>query len=207
MASVAVGQMWGVAKRATLVEVRCDDDLLDQANALLLVAQDIYGKGRQSNSVVVWTTGSAGGGDLRQVSEEARRSFERLTMLHNMGVPVMCPAGNDRTKGRDVVDFWPSIWASEEIPLIVVGETDIDGERSENSQGGNLVTTYAFTDHVEMPGKDGELDQTWGNSLGRSSHCLEQETNKRRLMGTGTILPVSSQTQEIHAIISYCQCC
>lgn len=171
VASAALGQYHGVAKGATLVPVKYYGPLTDMALALFKAEQDILGKNRQQNSIVVLTAGGESATDpvdiLRQ-APAAADTYKVIRRLHDNGVPVITPAGNDRDQGRDKIDFWPSYWEADDFPLINVAETDDEGIRSEFSQAGDKVTTWAATYPAWVQFKDGKSKEEAGTSLGKS---------------------------------------
>lgn len=171
VASLALGQFHGVAKSATLVPVKFTGPLSDMAMGIRKAVQDIEAKGRQLNSIVVLTVGEGRATDPATDIENslaAGDTYQLITKLHSMGVPVVTPAGNDRKEGRDRIDFWPSHWDHAELfPLINVAEADLDGMRSEFSQAGDQVTTWAASYGAWVMFKNGDSEQEAGTSLGK----------------------------------------
>jgi hypothetical protein len=177
VASAALGLQFGIAKDATLVSVKWWGDLPESVDGIKAAAQDIFDKGRESVSVVVYANGDKDPSDPNEVLDpesdgwkpEAANAQKALDSLLEAGVPFIVGAGNDRgVDGRDNVDFWPAHFSSDNYPIIVVGEVDIDRKRSETSQGGDRVTTWAMTENTQLLHADDSVEAETGTSYGRS---------------------------------------
>ncbi|KAF2472756.1 subtilisin-like protein [Lindgomyces ingoldianus] len=174
VASLALGQSHGVSKSATLVSVKYWGPLTDMIDALYKAGIHIRDNGRQLNSIIVLTNGPRDPTDpvkAREIDPAAADTYKWISTLHDAGVPVIAPAGNDRllkngNPSREAIDFWPSNWESPNFPLINVAEMDLDGIRSEESQAGNQVTTWASSKAAWVMRKDGTSDEGAGTSLG-----------------------------------------
>ena len=182
VASAALGLQFGIAKDATLVSVKWWGDLPDSADGIKVAAKDIFDKGREGVSVVVYAGGDQDPSDPNEVLDPdsdgwipaATNAQDAIDSLLEAGVPFIVGAGNDREEeDREDVDFWPAHFSSDDYPIIVVGEVDTDRKRSETSQGGDLVTTWAMTDNIKLLHKDSQVLPVAGNSYGRSKDPSE----------------------------------
>lgn len=136
-----------------------------------MTGQDIVSKGRQQNSIVVTAVGNGPPTDrMTDISNDDRAgyTFDVIRALLSLGVPVITPAGNDRKEGRDAIDFWPSHWENAEYPLINVAEAELNGIRSQFSQAGDQVTTWAASYQAWVMFKNGESAEEAGTSLGKT---------------------------------------
>jgi hypothetical protein len=187
VASVALGARYGVAKHATLVSVKwhIEDGVIDDINdAFAKVYWDIKDNGRENQAVVLCAIGDPGPSPANAESEHgssAKRQHSTIRSIMEQGVPVITTAGNDRDgKYRENVDFWPSIWGSPTYPLIVVGETNDEGFRPEQAQGGLRVSTWAPAYGAIRLKKNGDAMRGSGSSLGTysiSELVLETDTD------------------------------
>jgi hypothetical protein len=181
VASLALGATYGIAKHATLVSVKSrviKGAVDDQSYALQLVLRDIIDNNRQNQAVVLSTIGDLGPSPRNAHETDysaAWYHFGVFRELMKLGVPVITPSGNDRNgNSRAEIDFWPSMWASPEYPLIVVGETDHEGIRPPVSQAGPQVTTWAPGSGAICVARDGSVDASAGSSLGTCSKLLPE---------------------------------
>ena len=71
------------------------------------------------------------------------------------GVIIVVAAGNDADKGFPQVDKYPALFGLD-LPVIVVGSVDQDGQRSKFSQSGPVVGAYAGGSNIECPAKEGK---------------------------------------------------
>lgn len=78
-----------------------------------------------------------------------------LSVMIKKGVIVVVAAGNDADKGYPEVDKYPALWGLE-LPIIVVGSVDQNGQRSDFSQYGPVVGAYAGGSGIECPAKEGK---------------------------------------------------
>jgi hypothetical protein len=175
---MALGYDHGVAKEATLVNVKYFDSLEDHYNALCAVYSDIITKNRASKSVILITNAALHPSDPADIlnpsspnySETADSHHQILDGFFQLGIPVVGPAGNDRqVPGRLNVDFWPMNFESDNFPLIVVGEATAKRFPSDVSQIGAHVTTLAFTEGAEVTDRDGFNIEDQGTSLSEST--------------------------------------
>ncbi|KAJ4319958.1 hypothetical protein N0V94_003628 [Neodidymelliopsis sp. IMI 364377] len=160
VASVALGQRFGVAKKATLVSVKCTHKTIDMLTGIELVYTDLAIKNpaRAKKSVVnlSWNLGNK---DI--VRDRLRKAIEPIL---NIGVPVVVTSGNDR-KNSDKSDKAPANLYAADFPIIVVGGTDQNGNRGSYSQGTQANAVHAPGNPVDMSKKDGSKLSTWGTSL------------------------------------------
>jgi hypothetical protein len=177
VASAALGLQFGIAKDATLVSVKWFGSLSEAVDGIKIAAKDIFAKGREGSSIVVFANGHKKPSDPNEVLDEDSDGFviealeakPALDSLLEAGVPFIVGAGNDRgVDGRDDVDFWPAHFSSDDYPIIVVGEVDIDRKRSETSQGGDRVTAWAMTEDIGLLHADSSVEAESGTSYGRS---------------------------------------
>lgn len=145
-ADKALGRKYGVAKQATLVPViLAEDDLAELTAGFEEVARDLQiHPVRQGFSVASLSLVTDGPGG-RQAALLAR-AIEKVMRLD---VPVVCPAGNfGGQPGREEIDTYPALFASRDFPLIVVGSSSPQGEKSEWSQVGYELTLYAVGEDI-----------------------------------------------------------
>lgn len=120
------------------------DDIVQHPATWKQIIRDIEKNGRALNSVV--TTSICYGNDLRhselREDRDCRQLIKRIKCLLDMGVPVVCAAGN-LTKFSDAIDSLPAVMEDEEHPVIVVGATNKDGKHATFSQSGGSLTTNA----------------------------------------------------------------
>lgn len=114
--------------------------------------------GRQDRSVILMAAGSEDSTtyDDAKGNEDWRQNYEYpMQLLLAMGVPIVLAAGNNGGEpNRQNIDTRPQIYQSEDMPLIIVGAANYDGERIPMSQGGPLLTVYAPGEKVEGISKD-----------------------------------------------------
>ncbi|KAF2651333.1 hypothetical protein K491DRAFT_682224 [Lophiostoma macrostomum CBS 122681] len=174
IASAALGLQFGIAKSATLVSVKWWGDLADAVQAIQVAADDITDKKREAVSVVLFANGDEDPTNPNEVLDSNSENFlsealaaqNALDTLLNAGVPFVVAAGNDRKDpGRDNVDFWPAHFSSDNYPIIVAGEVNMQGQQSQISQGGPLVTTWAMTDDINLLHKDSTVSLQGGTSM------------------------------------------
>ncbi|KAF2870209.1 peptidase S8/S53 domain-containing protein [Massariosphaeria phaeospora] len=177
MASLALGQQNGVAKGATLISVKHEENLDDVGPVFGKVHADLVkNKDRQGKSIVLcathdpyplidpndWPVDDEEVLEWVQWKEETKKWLDKIM---NMGVPIVVPAGNEALQPeRAKVDFWPSSFSSDDFPLIVVGATDADNVRYAKSQTGPQVTAYAPGQNVVTFNKAGILEEVSGTS-------------------------------------------
>jgi hypothetical protein len=170
VASLALGQRFGVAKGAQLVSVKYYGPTMAHINeGLRLALQHIIGLGREEKSVVVFPNGGKQASDpvaTIQYDATAQAVYWNIQNLMTRGVPVITPAGNDRDEGREEIDFYPSFWEGDDYPIINVAEADVEGVRSTLSQAGPKVTVWAATVRSAVMRGDGKLDLVQGTSVG-----------------------------------------
>ncbi|KAF2125230.1 subtilisin-like protein [Dothidotthia symphoricarpi CBS 119687] len=151
VASVALGQRFGVAKGATLIAVKAIPTVVDRLEAVELVYEDIVNNPDRVKKCVVVTPWTVKNND--PAYEEAFTIvFKRLLGL---GVPVVAAAGNERKRSDDI-DKLPPLLFGPKFPIINVGGSDNNGVRGGSSQGGSKLAIYAPGQGVELSDKDGK---------------------------------------------------
>ena len=147
-ASKAVGNRYGASKRATLVVVKMPSyEEASVAEVLDTVIVNIQNKQRTTTSVVNISWGSKVPVNSRSLTTLEKRLETQIEELLEMGVTVVCAAGNkaqsldDRGRRRLEVDTIPAVlysWdylrAFYEDQFFVIGNSDINGERYRESQ-------------------------------------------------------------------------
>lgn len=136
-AGKAVGKEYGAAKKATLVVVRLYDRKSSEViEALELVAADIRRRPERRKKCVV--TMSIGNMELKDNDIDDLK--ENLKALFELDVPVVATAGNQgENPNRRDVDRYPGLLGGGDLPIIVVGSVDSNGQKSSFSQGGPCV--------------------------------------------------------------------
>ncbi|MCJ1373008.1 hypothetical protein MMC20_004234 [Loxospora ochrophaea] len=144
IASKAVGQLYGVAKRATIVCVKMYQGLLsDLLTVLDQVYLDIHTKNRSAKATVnlSWGVSPPTIAIQNAYTDIVKPQIQRL---FDNDVVVVASAGNAALEeGRSSVDTLPQTWASDDFPLIVVGNVNNLGEKYVTSQGGSQVSIWA----------------------------------------------------------------
>ncbi|KAH8730501.1 peptidase S8/S53 domain-containing protein [Phaeosphaeriaceae sp. PMI808] len=166
VASVALGQRFGVAKKATLISVKTTSKAVDNLAAFELVYTDIAIKNptRAKKSIVnvSWTLGNSA-----NIQSELRKAIEPLL---NIGVPVVVASGNQR-KSSDSSDEAPATLYAPDFPIIVVGGTDPNGNRDSFSQGKRANAVHAPGSQIDVSNKDGTKAQDKGTSFAAPAVC------------------------------------
>lgn len=151
-----LGTRFGASKQATLVVVRLYDlDALEFEEALELIRDDIKANPERRKKSVISMALTMGqdweAPEIRSVSNFLRQLFD-------MDVPFVCISGNIEDESDDTdVDEWPALLEGPDMPLIVVGSVNSDGERSDFSQAGLHVTTHALGEDIQCLPRDGEV--------------------------------------------------
>jgi copper homeostasis protein CutC len=83
-----------------------------------------------------------------------------------LGVPVVVSSGNKR-KTVDHSDKIPAVLYAPDFPLIVIGGTDINGNRDTFSQGGPKVAVHAPGSNIDVSQKHGTKATGKGTSFGK----------------------------------------
>jgi hypothetical protein len=163
VASVAVGQRFGVAKKATLVSVKVLPDSIDILQAIDNVHQDVVfdNPTRLEKCVVVcpWSFDTPD----PELAALFRVTFGRL---FKAGIPVVASSGN-RRRNSDAINRLPQVLSAPDFPLINVGASDVNGERAVFSQGGPQLSVHAPGVGVEFSNKDGTQATGDGTSYGK----------------------------------------
>ncbi|KAH7064342.1 peptidase S8/S53 domain-containing protein [Paraphoma chrysanthemicola] len=150
IAAKALGTRFGVAKSATLIVVKASKFVSDDSAGLRLVVDHMrQNPGRAERSVVLMSVGSPQAINYEQAKADLsyKAIYETpLTQLTEMGVPVVLAAGNnlpEEGSNRPHIDTVPQIYASQSLPLILVGAADFEGKRVTQSRYGDQLTIYA----------------------------------------------------------------
>ena len=166
-AGKAVGQKYGVAKRATLVVAKMARlQLSEMVECLELVAKDIRLLSRRQKRSVV-TMSMAVRFPFDPNSQIQRRLKARIQDLFDLDVPVIVSSGNDGVNTPEINSV-PAVFADNNFPLIVVGSTNTAGIESSFSQRGPGLTTRAIGEDITCMPKDGSTPRT--NDKG-TSYC------------------------------------
>ncbi|RSL79299.1 hypothetical protein CEP52_017540 [Fusarium oligoseptatum] len=163
-AGKALGTQFGVSKQATLVVVRLHIiDHKEFQEALELILKDIGDHPERHKRSVVSTA-------ISFVTDEwddddvidFRNVFEKLFAED---IPFVCNSGNDDDESNDEselsdgadVDEYPGLMEGPDLPLIVVGSVNSQGQRSWFSKGGPHVTIHALGEDVLCMPKGGNV--------------------------------------------------
>ncbi|KAI4962164.1 hypothetical protein J4E86_001196 [Alternaria arbusti] len=172
VASKAVGKKYGLAKEANLVSSKMYPKSGDWENIMHLILRDINSHpGRASRSVVTTSIAIGLGGITPEAAKNDKQMQELygddLRTLSKLGVPFVASAGNAaKQPNRKDVDQIPMVLHDDDIPLIIVGGCDDEGNRADFSQAGPLVSIYALGDRVDCQSKvDEERTVASGSSL------------------------------------------
>lgn len=151
-ASKAVGQVYGTAKKATLVAVKMKDQSMAEIGDIFrTVLEHIKLNEREKKSIVVLPRSSSFGAkadpnDLYMAQEEQRDDIKRLMENGVIVVAAACNHALERDSDgnlRPNIDTTPGIFEGPDYPIIMVGSTDNTGEPASWSQGGDHLTIYA----------------------------------------------------------------
>ncbi|KAH7142026.1 peptidase S8/S53 domain-containing protein [Dactylonectria macrodidyma] len=152
-AGKALGTQFGASKKATHVVVKLDHiDSAEFEDALDLIIQDLdENPERRKNSVVTMSLGMG-----QEWEDELIRDVRgKLENLFARDVPFVCNAGNIESNSNSAeVDEYPALLEGPDLPLIVVGFVNSEGERSGFSQAGPHVTIHALGEDVRCLPKD-----------------------------------------------------
>lgn len=164
-ADKALGQQFGVAKKATLVPViLAEDTMRELVAAFQEIAKDLGAHPERQGFSVVSVSMTSDGPGGRQAAL-LTRAIESVMALD---VPVVVSAGNyGEEPGREDIDTYPALLASRDWPLIVVGSCNRNGERSAFSQVGNELTLYAVGEDITC--FEGQSTPTTG--IDGTSYC------------------------------------
>ncbi len=178
VAAKAVGGPRGVSKDADLVIVKdntyagtskgqSETTGVEIIMGLNLLLQDILKRDSNTPKILVLafsceflgklpaksfikTDASNSGGDLERSEFIYNAVHDFFTALIDHGVSVVVSAGNKANNGHPNVDAYPALWANT-LPIIVVGSSNDQGQKSSFSQGGPLVTVYASGERIQCP--------------------------------------------------------
>ncbi|KAF2867475.1 peptidase S8/S53 domain-containing protein [Massariosphaeria phaeospora] len=170
VASIAAGQLYGVAKKAHLISVKSAVTASDSHEAFEEIQHDwILTPGREKKSVII----SSMSEPKIYMEAEGKTDFEDAWMetlheCHEKGVPVVFASGSLQMEDpdREEVDLLPMSMESKTIPVINVGSAKKDGSRDPLSQGGPKLTVHAPGDAVEVQTKVNEAKfEYYGSSM------------------------------------------
>jgi subtilisin family serine protease len=140
VASKSVGKIFGVAKNADLVSIKCMLSATDLQEGIELATTHIEGTveeicrgdNRKDQSVVsISETCLILRFDSREdaLSDDLGQGFQAAIQgLFDIGVPVVVSSGNN-APARPRMDRLPSILEADDFPIITVGAVDLDGSR------------------------------------------------------------------------------
>ncbi|KAH7363689.1 peptidase S8/S53 domain-containing protein [Pyrenochaeta sp. MPI-SDFR-AT-0127] len=152
VASVALVQRFGVAKKATLISVKTTSEAVDNLAAIEMAYADISIKNpaRAKKSVVniSWTLGNSA----------------------NIEIPVVVASGNER-KSSDLSNKAPATLYALDFPVIAVGGTDPSGNRDNFSQEKRANAVHAPGSQIDVSNKDGTKVQEEGTSFAAPAVC------------------------------------
>lgn len=172
VADKAAGTNNGASKKAKLIEVKVGvESPAAVVEGLDLVKSDIAAHPeRRRKSIVLIVIASQIAVDPNSIHPVVQRQRKLVKDLMNMGVLVVASAGNyAEESGRKEVDTIPSVFASHDFPLIVVGNVNYEGEIDSTSQRGEKVVIYAFGEDVTCQDKDGH---PWSDNGTSFCTCL-----------------------------------
>ncbi|RAK74413.1 uncharacterized protein BO72DRAFT_515847 [Aspergillus fijiensis CBS 313.89] len=174
MASLATGAYHSMGKTARLVAVELviskSGVILEmRARRAAFVFHEIYrhivNNGAQGNAVISMSFGGPRqaflwGGSLNPLDEPYRDVFDKyLQWFYDLGVAVICSAGNDATQQRepaqlDLNYLYPRGKGGADTPLIVVGNALFDNSRNPTSQSRDeeqrgILTLYNIGTNVD----------------------------------------------------------
>jgi hypothetical protein len=182
-ASKETGQLFGLAKEATLVSVKSrtlfTDIIMGMGHALC----HIESHGRQHTSVITISKGGTPPGrwtrDQALATAPGQMVKAVLDQLHGLGVPVVVASGN-LAPARSKIDTLPGVLGGPGTPLINVGGAQNDGSRSMHSLGEGEISVYAPGSAEVQSKEDGNSTLVHGTSIGESA-----VSSLRVLLGTG----------------------
>lgn len=147
------------------------DSHVDWTEALTLIIEDIkahQASNRYKRSVVSIAAGQT---FISSTEGEFAASVFKpfLKELFNLGVPMVCAAGNIDKDGSSDIDSIPQALQDVDTPIINVGAADYDGHRTSKSKFGDKLTIYAPGKDVECQSKEQYVSISRpGTSLGKS---------------------------------------
>jgi hypothetical protein len=172
-ADKAVGQLYGAAKKATLIPViKAGDTLAEMVSSFEEIGKDLETHSdRRKLSVVSMSLVS----ELSSGGRLTRALTRAMAKIMSFDVPVVVTAGNYAEEpGRENIDTLPAILATRDYPLIVVGSCNANGVRSPFSQIGYELTTYAVGEEVTCfeKSRSNPVKENSGTSYGKSCQSI-----------------------------------
>jgi hypothetical protein len=164
-ADKALGQQYGVAKNAILVDVVMGImKVKEMVDAFEEIIKDLEAHPeRRKHSVAVMSVSG------NEVPGNPNNALLRAAIkkVMDMDVPVVVSGGNYADKGRPNIDQIPALFAEPDYPLIVVGSANAAGDPSTFSQTGPQLTIYAVGEDITCFFNDPSKPRT--NGKGTSS--------------------------------------
>ena len=165
IASCAAGQRYGVAKEATLISAKSTYKSTDAVQSIIDLCDHIKASGRVKKSVVVMSWGITSLGYTLDAYDDIAADLEdAMYSCLEAGVPFVLAAGNNATPGRTSFNSIPQTMNNDKFPLIIVGNSDKNGNRWHNSQDGRGLTLYAPGVGVKGLNKYGSEQEVTGTS-------------------------------------------
>ncbi|KAI1843509.1 hypothetical protein JX266_010335 [Neoarthrinium moseri] len=153
-AGKAVGAKYGSSKKAKLVVVQFGLSSISELNHCLdAIIEDVAKKPERKKKSVVTFSFTAGGDNPGSIAQKETKKL--LKSLFDADIPMVVPAGNGKAGAEESVNEIPSVWAGDDIPLIVAGSVDFDGKVSPFSKRGSQVITHAPGKDITCMAKDG----------------------------------------------------
>jgi hypothetical protein len=174
VASNALGQRFGVAKKAILVSAKSTMSSTDGLESINDICFDIPNAGRAKKSVVVISWGIRHAGFSMDAYDDMADDLEDAMLpCLKAGVPIVLAAGNYATPARSSIDAIPQTLNNERFPLIIVGNSDKNGNRWHQSETASGLL-YAPGVDVKASDKYGGEQTVTGNSQCKSAHYTKQ---------------------------------
>jgi hypothetical protein len=147
VAAKALGRIYGVAKKATLISVKAVTTSGSVSEGLELILEDVTDihPERADKRVVIYARHFPSEGkspDEWRDSNVGRQFTCLFKDLADAGVPVVVSSGNARSRNQEI-DTIPAVLEGPDVPIIVVGAASKEGRRELYSQGGDQLTVYA----------------------------------------------------------------
>ena len=150
--SKAAGNIHGVSPDTShLVIIKTSQALADNELAFFTALEDIYRYRRESQSVILYARTSM---ETYQPSSPLPSLWgaikDDIKELLDAGVPIVTTAGPLDGPQQAPVNTVPALWAAE-LPLIIVGATDVSGREYKRQQ--NLSGAGPYDDIIYAPGE------------------------------------------------------
>jgi hypothetical protein len=172
VASAALGQRFGIAKKATLFSAKSLMPSTDALASIKDICFDIENNpGRAKKSVVVWSWGIRHEGyDMDEYDDMADDLEDAMLPCLEAGVPIVLASGNGAQPGKTSMDSLPQTMDGPKFPLIIVGNSDKNGNRHHQSEDGRGLTIYAPGVDVRVSDKLGKEQVVTGTSICKCAH-------------------------------------